>query len=188
MSNGYKIAGWITFSIGFLLGLVYALPESPDIFMFGTGGVLCVVGIIFLQIKPARDVRRPSRDDGSPDSQEQSGDPTAPHFVFDADTSMQHLVWFVEQIKPELSNQELQQQIEKIQLYQIAPMVKYRHQLQDDLGMESFAHAYSFFASGERYLNRAWSAVVDGYRDEAFNCLTTAREAFASCREALKVS
>lgn len=186
MSHGYQIAGWITFSLGFLLGLVYALPAEPDIFMFGTGCVLCSAGLIFLRQHPSARLKKGERDDVADEAARQSGDPSAADYVFHAPTSLTHLLWFVEQIRPEDSPAEMQSKIEKIQFYQVAPMVKYRHKLQEELGMEHFARVYSLFASGERHLNRAWSAVVDGYPDEALQSLTTSRENFAACRDALK--
>ena len=57
---------------------------------------------------------------------------------------------------------------------------------------ESIAHAYnlqvyadvmSHFASGERYLNRVWSASTDGYVDEVNTYLDKAQSQFAEALE-----
>ena len=59
---------------------------------------------------------------------------------------------------------------------------------------ETIAHAYSLqayadvmndFAAGERYLNRVWSASVDGYVDEVKAYLARAREQFESTQKKL---
>lgn len=38
-------------------------------------------------------------------------------------------------------------------------------------GLTVYADVMSHFASGERYMNRAWSAAADGYVDEAESCV-----------------
>lgn len=51
-----------------------------------------------------------------------------------------------------------------------------RTTLIDTLGMSGFAEVMSAFADGERHLNRAWSAAVDGYPDEARSVLSLAAD------------
>ena len=41
------------------------------------------------------------------------------------------------------------------------------------------------FAAGERYINRAWSASVDGYIDETLTYVTKARSQFDGTRAVL---
>ena len=45
-------------------------------------------------------------------------------------------------------------------------------------GMQTYADIMSEFASGERYVNRVWSASADGYVDEAHAYLDRARSQF----------
>ena len=49
-----------------------------------------------------------------------------------------------------------------------------RYALVDRFGMDGFADVMTQFASGERFVNRAWSASADGYRHEAQACLERA--------------
>ena len=42
-----------------------------------------------------------------------------------------------------------------------------RNALVDRFGLDGFADVMTQFASGERFVNRAWSASADGYRGEA---------------------
>lgn len=52
-------------------------------------------------------------------------------------------------------------------------------------GIQAYAEVMSTFAAGERYLNRVWSASVDGYIDEAHDYLGRARRQFETTREKL---
>jgi len=45
-------------------------------------------------------------------------------------------------------------------------------------GLQTYADIMSNFAAGERYINRVWSASVDGYDDEAEKYLGRAAEVF----------
>jgi len=49
----------------------------------------------------------------------------------------------------------------------VAEFVKNRGAISEGLGMALYGEVMGAFSRGERYLNRAWSASVDGYLDEA---------------------
>jgi len=53
-------------------------------------------------------------------------------------------------------------------------------------GLQTYADIMNEFAAGERYLNRVWSASVDGYVDECHQYLEAARVQFEGAREALR--
>lgn len=52
-------------------------------------------------------------------------------------------------------------------------------------GIDAYAEVMTEFAAAERYLNRVWSASVDGYQDEAHTYLGRASEQFRRALEAL---
>ena len=52
-------------------------------------------------------------------------------------------------------------------------------------GIKAYAEVMNDFAAGERYLNRVWSASVDGYIDEIVAYIGKAREQFERVRETL---
>lgn len=52
-------------------------------------------------------------------------------------------------------------------------------------GLQAYAEVMNEFAAGERYLNRVWSASVDGYIDEVREYLGRAREQFVRTQEIL---
>ncbi|MFB0516664.1 MAG: hypothetical protein ACETWG_08670 [Candidatus Neomarinimicrobiota bacterium] len=52
-------------------------------------------------------------------------------------------------------------------------------------GLQAYADVMSIFASGERYLNRVWSASADGYIHECHTYLGKAREQFTAALDKL---
>jgi len=52
-------------------------------------------------------------------------------------------------------------------------------------GLQSYADIMSNFASGERYVNRVWSASADGYDDEARDYIGKAAERFRTAQSQL---
>jgi hypothetical protein len=53
-------------------------------------------------------------------------------------------------------------------------------------GLQAYARVMNEFAAGERYLNRVWSASVDGYVDEVLAYVTQACNQFKRAREELR--
>ncbi|MDA7859315.1 hypothetical protein N9B05_05785, partial [Mariniblastus sp.] len=51
-----------------------------------------------------------------------------------------------------------------------------RNLITTEYGLDVFADVMTQFASGERSVNRAWSAAADGYIDEAETCLKRGRD------------
>ena len=60
----------------------------------------------------------------------------------------------------------------------LAQFVTARKSLAHAYGLQEYAEIMSHFASGERYINRLWSASVDGYADEVSEYLTRAQTQF----------
>ena len=52
-------------------------------------------------------------------------------------------------------------------------------------GLQTYADIMSHFATGERYINRVWSASADGYDEEAGDYLEKASRQFAIAQEQL---
>ncbi len=52
-------------------------------------------------------------------------------------------------------------------------------------GLQTYADIMSHFATGERYINRVWSASADGYDEEAETYLGKAAEQFSVAQEQL---
>jgi len=64
--------------------------------------------------------------------------------------------------------------------------VENRESIGHAFGLQSYADVMTHFATGERYLNRCWSASTDGYTDEVNAYLTRARDQFTQALELLR--
>ncbi len=80
---------------------------------------------------------------------------------------------------------ELKRRIEAIQLERIEPIVDSRVQLEVRYGLAGFASVFGPFSSGERKVNRAWSALVDGHLPETAASLASAAAEFRAARQRL---
>ena len=191
IGGGMRTAGWVSFSIGFFLSAIAALnvPPSPTLktlFPFVTGCIISVAGLILLRMENRYESKGQKRKSLSCTTEVQHGDITKPGYRFDPQITLNHIIYFLEKLSEKNTNEEIQEEIEKIQFYQIAPFVQNRYKLSDEMGLENFTHMFSFFATGERHLNRAWSAIVDNYKRESINSIKIALTNFKDALENLK--
>lgn len=61
-----------------------------------------------------------------------------------------------------------------------------RESIAHRFGLQAYANIMNHFAAGERYLNRVWSASVDGYIDEVQEYIGRSREQFTQAQEKLQ--
>lgn len=64
--------------------------------------------------------------------------------------------------------------------------VENRESMGHAYGLQSYADVMTHFATGERYLNRCWSASTDGYIDEVHAYLTRAKDQFIQALDLLR--
>ncbi len=67
----------------------------------------------------------------------------------------------------------------------LTAFVQAREAIERQYGADRYADVMDPFATGERALNRAWSASVDGYIDEVWPCLDRAERSMARALRAL---
>jgi hypothetical protein len=60
----------------------------------------------------------------------------------------------------------------------LAAFVEARESIAHSYGLKAYAEVMNRFATGERYLNRVWSASTDGYQPEAHDYITRSRVQF----------
>ena len=68
----------------------------------------------------------------------------------------------------------------------IISFVEARESIGHVYGLAAYADIMSYFASGERYLNRVWSASADGYIDEVAAYLEKAQLQFSEALDKLR--
>lgn len=83
--------------------------------------------------------------------------------------------------------ENLSKKIDNTFLVDINKFLNSREVLKTRYGIKAFANVMSNFASGERYLNRAWTSSVDGYIDEAKMSIETSKQLFNNALEEFKV-
>lgn len=76
---------------------------------------------------------------------------------------------------PLLSCEEVLQIIDERLAPKLTSFADDRQVLADQLGISAYTQIMTEFASGERYLNRAWSAAADGYVDEVVTAVGNAK-------------
>ncbi|MFQ6113072.1 MAG: hypothetical protein ACE5NG_03160 [bacterium] len=64
--------------------------------------------------------------------------------------------------------------------------VEARESIAHVYGLQGYADVMSYFAAGERYLNRVWSASTDGYIEEVDAYLDKAHEQFSEALQKLR--
>jgi hypothetical protein len=60
----------------------------------------------------------------------------------------------------------------------LAAFVEARESIAHSYGLKAYAEVMNRFATGERYLNRVWSASTDGYQPEAHDYITRSHVQF----------
>ena len=81
---------------------------------------------------------------------------------------------------------EVRHRIDDVFTDDLNTFVEARESITHVYGLQGYADVMSYFAAGERYLNRVWSASADGYIDEIRIYLERAEEQFSESLEKLK--
>lgn len=86
--------------------------------------------------------------------------------------------------KESLDVYEVRHKIDEMFMDDLDIFVQARESIGHAYGLQAYADVMSHFATGERYLNRSWSASTDGYIEEVHTYIGRAREQF---QQALKL-
>lgn len=81
--------------------------------------------------------------------------------------------------KDSINTYDMRGRIDELFSDDLAVFVQARESISHLYGLQAYADIMSYFASGERYLNRIWSASADGYIDEVNIYLDKAQQQFA---------
>lgn len=169
-----KNLGLVLIAVGFLLGALVAV-ESPENtvnwqrYLIGLG--LAVVGVTLARIAEKRATQNAATVDSD---------------LRQLRTSINAIVDDVRDIddhKTSIDIYELHARIDVRLPTELAKFVDARKSLIPSCGLDAYADVMNCFAAGERYLNRVWSASVDGYIDEAQAYLSHSREQFEHAAE-----
>ncbi len=170
-----KLLGYLLITGGFLGGAFVAVLETEEV---GWGGLLAALAIGAAGVALVRLItRRAAREEDT--------------LAANIQNIHQSLLRVVESItgldreKESFNPYDLRHRIDDLFPEDLATFVEAREAISHLYGLQSYADVMSIFASGERYLNRVWSASADGYINECHTYLQKAREQFAAALEQL---
>ena len=170
-----KKVGYILITVGFLAGALISVLEVRNVqwgyfiaaFVFGASGI-AIVRIID---------KRHHRSEGKLSANLQ--------------TLRTSLAQIVEKMA-ELNNQkssihvyDMHKRIDASLPQAITAFADARQTIAHAYSLQDYADVMSFFAAGERYLNRAWSCSTDGYVDEMSTYLEKAQDQFIEANDKL---
>ncbi len=163
-----KTAGYILFIIGMLGSMVSAASPRPlgPVFFIAAG--LCGIGA--LMVRYGGGVKTGPGLSGNEVTVDSVGD------------TVREVCRFVEGLNSSIGagdcdGADIREGIEKIQRL-CAVFVGYRERLAVLAGIADSSDIISLFSAGERYVNRSWSALIDGYLSETASSLIVAEEKF----------
>jgi hypothetical protein len=164
-----KKLGYLMIIAGFLLGALAAVVDAQSIRWprFAAALVVGAAGIALVRVAQ----RQTSRSEGKLASDMQSVEATLSRIV-------ENITQLNAQ-KHAVDTYDMHSRIDEIFTEDLARFVQARESIAHVHGLTAYADVMSCFAAGERYLNRVWSASVDGYIDEVNSYLDTAQDQFA---------
>jgi len=166
-----KIIGGLLLALGFLAGsyVIVAQVATVDWTHYGACAAAMLVGLILV---------RSGGEDAAIAHERHEED------LGVLDESLAQLVEKIaafEAIGPDLELLSLHHRIDDELMVDFNRFVDARESMIPRLGMQNYADVMSPFATGERLINRAWSASADGYVDEVRGCL---KDALAELQQA----
>ena len=131
---------------------------------YGVSVVICVAGIVML------------KQTGSPEQQREQGSNLSLADLSERLTrlidNLEVLIKSVDELPPSQITARIDEQLAD----DFREFADGRNLITTEYGLNVFADVMTQFASGERSVNRAWSAAADGYVDESETCLKRGKD------------
>ncbi len=163
-----KMAGYMIITFGFLAGALVAVLDEVNVqwVYFAGSLILGGIGIVLVHLGEHKDKRS-------------EGKITAN--LQDVEDSLRRIVENMTRFNEEnksMNPYDVHPRVDELFADDLATFVQARESLAHAHGLHFYADVMSHFASGERYLNRVWSASADGYVDEIVSYLDKSRVQF----------
>ena len=170
--NKTESLGWMMFTVGFLAAAATSMRIPPLWSWFVPSILLSFVGAYVARI-------------GAHGSHVEPED-TKKTEIKEAAPLLEGMLKAVVAINPKGRPESVKDSIEKLQFGLIATFVGERRRFLQKYGPVVFAHFFGSFARAERNINRAWSALIDGHREELAISLDYAKSSIEQALTALK--
>jgi hypothetical protein len=160
-----KKVGYLMIIVGFLAGALAAVVDAESIRWpeFAVAVAVGAAGIALVHIGH----KQITRSEGRLASNMQT-----------IEASLSRIVENITQLniqKQSVNTYDMHRRIDKLFAEDLDSFVQARQSIAHLHGLTAYADVMSYFAAGERYLNRVWSASVDGYIDEVNTYLDKAQ-------------
>lgn len=171
-----KRIGYLLITIGFLAGALVTVIDEQIVkwdYLFGTL-VIGVAGIAVVRLGKHRDSRSEHKLAAN---------------LQDIETSLTRITGNMTRLNEEkqsINTYDMRHRIDELFSEALTTFVEARQSLAQAYGLQVYADVMSHFASGERYLNRVWSASADGYIDEVTSYLDKAQAQFIAARDKVR--
>ena len=100
--------------------------------------------------------------------------------------SLEKIVTNIKQLnsdKDSINTYDMRHRVDELLTEDMINFVQARQSIVGKYGLQAYADLMGYFASGERYINRVWSASADGYIDEVNMYLDKAQKQFIGALE-----
>ena len=167
---------YLLITIGFLVGSLAAVVDKERVRWdyFAAALIVGVAGVALVQMSR----RRKSKAEGELTSNMQS-----------VEASLNRIVENITRLNAEklsIDTYDVRHRIDELFVEDLTTFVQARESIAHAHGLDVYADVMSYFAAGERYLNRVWSASADGYVDEVNTYIDKAREQFGESLEKIQ--
>ncbi len=171
-----KTVGFLLITLGTLVASWVAVLDEREVGWgrFGLAMAFAVAGVVLARAGSRSEARAGEKLSGDLASLEQS---------------IERIVENVTRLDGEkegISPYDLHGRIDELFVSDLVTFVDARESIAHVHGLPAYADVMNEFAAGERYLNRVWSASVDGYVDETREYLARARDQFTIARDKLR--
>lgn len=160
--------GYILIGIGFLAGSWFAVADAEGVVWWGEAIALVVgfvgVAVVQMQLRAKR-----------------SGSEAVHSSLGLLESSLERITASIAQLdadKQSVDPYAFHSRIDELFMADLDVFVDNRESISHAFGLQAYADVMSAFATGERYLNRCWSASTDGYVDEVHAYLGRAHAQF----------
>lgn len=171
-----KTTAYLLIALSFLAGAYYSVVDTERVSwnVVVPSLLIGLIGVALIQIGTRR-LRQAAA--------------TVRSSIDKLDASLERIVGNVDRLDSEkvsIDVYEIHRRIDALFMDDLDVFVTHRESIGHAFGLQAYADVMTHFATGERYLNRCWSASTDGYENEVHNYLTRARGQFDRALELLR--
>ncbi len=171
-----KTIGYLLIAAGFLAGALVAVVDEEQVNWLNFSAAICagIFGVIIVRFGH----RQITHDEGKLASNMQ-----------EITSTLQRIVDGMARLNAEkhsIDTYDMRHRIDENIAAEILAFADTRETIATLFGLAAYADIMSHFAAGERYLNRVWSASVDGYIDEVNTYLEKSGYQFTQALDLIK--